>query len=371
MIGRLLLTLAIGLGVPPLRAAAQGAPAAGPGVAGYIVAGYISAIDGRAGECAIQRGRKTLPARYWSDLMVGDRLLARDTCQMEIMPRDGPRRWLVMPSNSPSVMTDRARRTGPLPREVEAFGLALTQWNDEAQPPPDPPKRPPPKRRGAKPVVEPVVLKKPAPPPPLALPLLTEGGVTAGSLASGGPGGGGFAGTGLSAEAPPGGGRQRLVAMPRRFNLAWIGGRPPFTVTLKGPDGALVGFEIGEERIVSSMIVPRAGVHEVRIADAAGVTLRAAFEAVDTVPAIDQHDLASLPAGIARVVAATRLAGMDGGVWRLEAYARLAEEGRDNYAAALMAARLLSGKPLPGASPPPGVPLSPIATSSARDAVVR
>ncbi len=319
VIRTILITLAIGSILPMIAVAAgQREP----------IAGYVSAIDGRSAECVIARGRREAPAHFWEDLLVGDQVIAKGECRIEIMPRDGPRRWTVMASNSPTVMTSRAERLAPLPKVVEAIGLALNRWNDDLQPPTEPAKptiwR---KAKGRAVVAVRSNAEKPALPLGLAMPLLT---------------------------APA---RQRMVAAPRRLNLAWIGGVPPFTVVLAMTDGDAgetrpaefqpMEFQVGEERVVSSVVDLRPGIYDVRVTDAAAISVRARFEAVSQPPVIDEHELVNLPPGIEHVLSSARLSNIEGGVWRLEAHARLAEEGRENYAAALMADRLLAGKDLP------------------------
>ena len=327
MVDRFILMLAIGIGVMAAPGASSGSLAQS-----VAIAGYISAIAGRTTECHILRGRRQIPMRYWIDLLMSDQVVAKGTCQVEIMTRDGPRRWVVMGSNSPTVMTTRAQRQALMPKGVEAIGLALNHWNDELLPPIEPP--PVPQGKQGKPRV--AALKAPASkasapktsapkaaPPPLALPLLS------------GPV------------------RQKFVAGQRSFNLAWIGGKSPFTLSLGGPgEAAAQVFHTGEDRVVLSTVMPAMGAYEVRLTDAAGASAQGGFDVVAAAPTVTQGpDLAQVPTGIGRILSAMRLAPEEGGAWRMEAHARLLDVARDDYAAALVAGQLAAGKPLPVVSP--------------------
>ena len=100
------------------------------------------------------------------------------------------------------------------------------------------------------------------------------------------------------------------------------------------------------QRVAALKMQLDAGVYEVRVIDAAGAVVRGQFEATAAEPPVLDNDLAGLPRGIARALAASRLADADGGSWRLEAYERLAEEGQNNHAARVMAIRLAQGQSL-------------------------
>ena len=297
-------------------------------------------------DCLVARGKKPTIARYWEDLLVGDSLIAKGDCRMEIMPRDGPRRWTIMATNSPTEITARAQRSGPLPKELEPIGVLLNAWNDALQPPePPPPKKIWIRKAGGRAVavMQPVTLKAAAP-PPLAMPLLS------------GPV------------------RQRLVAEPRHFNLAWIGGKQPFSITVTGPeegapDGPPWVFQIGEERLVSSTItlecvgLVRGACHRCCAGASGGWLVRGGDNAAGRRYARSgQSSWRHWP----RAHAGARLANRDRRhVAALEAHARLADEGRDNYAAALMAGQLAAGKDLPD------LPAPPIAAASEPGAAAR
>jgi hypothetical protein len=289
------LALAVGASCLATTAEAQG-----------VVAGYVSAIGGVSSECLILRGGEQMPARYWAEVRDGDVMIVLGQGFIEITQDDAAHPRRVTHQNSPMRITAGTHRgvlLQVLDEISEGIKQALTEWSDSE-------------------VVE-AKIQEAGASVALALPLLAQ---------------------------PV---DHRVVAGTRRFSLAWVGGRPPFRVLLAGPGGTnVLDMQAGEERLVSSPMRLGEGAYEARVTDAAGQTVIGAFAATSIRPAVDEHGLAGLPPGIARPLAAARLSDAAQGAWRLEAYERLAEAGRDNRAARMMADRLAHGLPLSELTPP-------------------
>jgi hypothetical protein len=137
--------------------------------------------------------------------------------------------------------------------------------------------------------------------------------------------------------------RQSVVAGTRPFHIAWVGGKPPFTVELIGPSGATVAsWPQTAEHSVSATVSLEEGFYEVHVSDASGQPVFAAFEATSQPPVVDRRGVEQLPPDLGAALLAARLADIDDGAWQLEAYERLtAEPGSD--AMRIIANRLAHG----------------------------
>jgi hypothetical protein len=279
------LLFAAGAAAIPATADAQG-----------VVSGYVSEIGGASGDCLIVRGSETIPVQYWTEIRVGDQVSVRGPGFVAIAVGDDASPLLVTRQNSPLRIAALARR-GMLLQGLDWARQALTDWSDSE-------------------VVE----------------AKTRGVENAGQLD-----------LPLLAGSTP----ARIVAGERRFSLAWVGGTPPFRVTLIGPSGASVlDLAAAEERRVSATLRLAEGDYEAQVTDRAGLKVIGAFEATATAPGVDTSDLATLPPGMARLLAAARLSELEDGAWRLEAFLRLAEATRNDRVARMMADRLSRGLPL-------------------------
>lgn len=137
--------------------------------------------------------------------------------------------------------------------------------------------------------------------------------------------------------------RQSTVAGTRPFHIAWVGGKPPFTAELIGSSGAApVRWPATTEREVLATVALEQGFYEVRVTDTSGHSVRGAFEVTAQAPNVDRRNIEQLSPDLGNALLAARLADMDGGAWRLEAYERLSELP-DGAAARITAHRLANG----------------------------
>ena len=136
--------------------------------------------------------------------------------------------------------------------------------------------------------------------------------------------------------------RQSVLAGARPFHLAWVGGRPPFSVELAGENAGPVRWNGVTERRVGGAIPMQEGFYEVRVTDAAGRSVRGMFKATAQSPAVDRRGIGELPPDLGNALLAARLADVDEGAWRLEAYERLTA-APDGEASRVTADRLARG----------------------------
>jgi hypothetical protein len=137
--------------------------------------------------------------------------------------------------------------------------------------------------------------------------------------------------------------RQSVVAGTRPFHIAWVGGKPPFTVELIGPSGATVAsWPRTAEHSVAATVSLEEGFYELHVTDASGQPVFSAFEATTRAPIVDRSGVDQVPSDLGAALLAARLADMDDGAWQLEAYERLtAVPGSD--ATRIVANRLAHG----------------------------
>lgn len=117
-----------------------------------------------------------------------------------------------------------------------------------------------------------------------------------------------------------------LVAGDRPLALAWQGGKPPYSVKLLRRDtqkeaGSFAGIQ--QTHLVETIHITQ-GIYEIVLSDAAGATWREKLIAVAnrTLPNAPA-ELDRLPEQIRTAVAAGWLAGIDDGLWVLEAYTQI------------------------------------------------
>jgi len=266
----------------------------GTGWAGEaVVAGHISAIEGDSWNCVLERGGKNLPLQYWANVFDGDTIVVTGPGRVEIAPY-GP---VVTQANSP--VTIKAPRKATLVQTIgEKFRWLLTEFSDQA---------------GRTATLRSMESKNIPINRPLTIPLLVE---------------------------PV---SQSIVAGTRQFTLAWTGGISPFTAALGSQALSAVA---GDAQRASAVLRLDVGRYEATVTDAAHSSRSGKFDVVPQPPGIDETGLADEPDDVRFVMSALRLAKIDGGRWRLEAFLRLTDAAPGNRVARLLSERLAAGKSL-------------------------
>jgi hypothetical protein len=116
---------------------------------------------------------------------------------------------------------------------------------------------------------------------------------------------------------------QKVVEGSQTLKIAWRGGCPPFSVTVEAR-GRVVASAKNVEKYVASLPQTslKTGPHVLRIREARGSELKAAFEVVSASLPMPE-DLAASSSTTAALAQATWLADQEEGAWRLESVKRL------------------------------------------------
>lgn len=132
-----------------------------------------------------------------------------------------------------------------------------------------------------------------------------------------------------------------IAAGRRAIDLAWTGGRPPFTVRLVRDRRGEVAVATGlnSRRASLGVVEVAPGLHAVQVRDSAGVSRLARFLVVppDSVPSFPGAGTAGWSGGSRLLLEAVWLAGIGDGRWSWEAWLRLDRLGEDETAARVRA----------------------------------
>nr|WP_294503666.1 CHASE2 domain-containing protein [uncultured Rhodopila sp.] len=280
--------LATGLGLGWTHAACAGdAP----------VSGHISDMQGDPANFWIERDGQKKPVAYWTNVRAGDRIFVNGPGYVKILPSG----LSVTRESSPGIVR-KSRETTVVESIAEGFGRLINPFSGQ--------------ENGSHSQQTVTVFTRDLA-NLLAVPLLTE---------------------------PY---HQRLTAGTRGVTLAWSAGTPPFVATLTGESGSFQKLtpDADGARRASAPMTLAPGRYEFEVTDMIGSKSSAVFEAVDGGPDIDETAFATDPDDVRLVMKAVRIAQVDGGRWRLEAFQRLSAAASTNGVARLLAARLAAGKP--------------------------
>jgi len=259
--------------------------------------GWVEQFEGPSHQYRLVRAGRQVPVRLFTPVLEGDEVFVLShSGKLAILLNDGRHIQKVF-GESPRVVTGGTRHSS-VPQNIVRWAQDLfTPWHDQS--------------------LEPAQIAVRGFPDPISMPLLSHPDAL---LASG----------------------------DRALTIAWLGGRPPFSLRVtRVPEGLVLTTleNLVDRQARTPRVSLREGRFQLLISDAEGSTLIGQFSVVPGLPALPLPlSSAETPAVIVDTLKAARLAQLEEGRWAFEAYQLATVASSESYPAALLRDRLAVGE---------------------------